>query len=267
LNIGDHHMTRHRWIAASLVLGLAATARAEGSEEAPAVEGARSLDGAEAARDGFFLPSTLSARVGETPAYASAFGGYDTAHQGPVAATTAEVRLWGPVALRAGAQYSSARGGARPSVGGRAQLLRQERHGIDGAVSVFYQPEGFTEPEGEIETFLSVGRRMGRLSVLGNLVYGQDPEGNERDGEIRCAAQAAAGRFTVGVDSRVRFAIGAQPSASAAAEPKLDLLAGPFASAMVGPVVLFAEAGPSLLRAAGGTTAGVAGVAGVGAVY
>ena len=67
--------------------------------------------------------------------------------------------------------------------------------------------------------------------MLGNLVYGQDPEGNERDGELRFASLYAVGRWTFGVDSRLRFAIGTQKSAMAQAEPKFDLLAGPVATA------------------------------------
>src|SRR4029079_84205 len=147
---------------------------------------------------------------------------------------TAEVRVWGPFALRGGAEDSPVRKEPRPTLGGRVQLLHQERHGIDGSLSVFYRPEGFTEPEGEIETFVSLGRRFDRLTVLGNLVYGQDPEGHERDGEVRFASLYAAGRWTFGVDSRLRFAIGTQKSAMAQAEPRFDLLAGPRSSAPVG---------------------------------
>ena len=107
------------------------------------------------------------------------------------------MRVWGPFAIRGGAEYSNVRKEARPTIGGRVQLLRQERHGVDGSLSVFYRPEGFTEPEGEIETFVSLGRRFDRISVLGNLVYGQDPEGNERDGELRFASLYARGPLVV----------------------------------------------------------------------
>ena len=81
---------------------------------------------------------------------------------------------------------------------------------------------------------MSVGRRFGRYSVLGNLVYGQDPEGHERDGEIRAAALGALGRWTLGLDSRFRFAIGSQQTAMARAEPSFDLFGGPVAGAVVG---------------------------------
>src|SRR6185369_2369165 len=150
--------------------------------------------------------STLAPRVGATAALAVGFAGYDGARSSPIGGATAEVRVWGPFAIRGGAEYSTQRKEARPTVGGRVQILRQERHGIDGSLSVFYRPEGFTEPEGEIESFISLGRRFERVTVLGNLVYGQDPEGNERDGEIRFASLYGGGRWAVGLDSRLRFA-------------------------------------------------------------
>ena len=75
------------------------------------------------------------------------------------------------------------------------------------------------------------------------------------------------GRWTVGVDSRLRFAIGSQKSATATAEPKLDLLAGPIVAATVGPVALFAQAGPSVVKLTSQTSAGVAALSGVGGVF
>jgi hypothetical protein len=259
-------------LASAIVLGIAGLARAEQQlepEPAPEVEKALTppAEIRAAVRDGALLPTTLAPRVGATGAVAFGFAGWDGARSAPIGSATAEVRVWGPFAIRGGAEYSDTRREPRPTIGGRVQILRQERHGLDGSLSVFYRPEGFTEPEGEIETFVSLGRRFERLSVFGNLVYGQDPEGNERDGEIRFASLYAAGRWTFGVDSRVRFALGTQRSAMAQAEPKLDLLAGPLAAATVGPVALFAQAGPSVLKLTDRTSAGVAALGGLGAVF
>jgi hypothetical protein len=252
-----------------LLAAVPAVARAAAEEDEPQVEKPLTPppDVTTVARDGAFLPSVLAPQVGGVPALAFGFAGYDGARSAPIGSATAEVRIWGPIAIRGGAEYSSVRREPRPTIGARVQLLRQERHGVDGAVGVCYRPEGFTEPEGEIETFFSIGRRFDRLAVLGNLVYGQDPEGNERDGEVRLASLYAAGRWAFGFDSRLRFAIGAQRSAMAAAEPRFDLLAGPVASAAVGPIALFAEAGPSVLKVTGDTSVGVAGLAGVGSTF
>ena len=256
-----------RIVSIAVILGAAAAARAQ--EAVPEVELPMTPlpEIATAAREGALLPSTLAPRVGATGALAFGFAGYDGARSSPIGGATAEVRIWGPFALRGGAEYSTDRRVARPTVGGRVQFLRQERHGLDGSLSVFYRPEGFTEPEGEIESFISLGHRFERLSVLGNLVFGQDPEGNERDGEIRLASLCGVGRWALGLDSRLRFAIGAQRSANAAAEPKLDLLAGPVAAAAVGPVALFAQAGPSVLKMNRDTSVGVAALGGVGSVF
>jgi len=250
---------------------LTVVARAAGAEEAPqeapdvVVERAPSID--VAAQAGLLLPLALTPRVGDVAAIGMGLGGYDSARRTGIATAAVEARIWGPIALRAGAAYSASRDGARPTVGARAQLLQQSAHGVDGALGVFYRPEGFTEPEGEIETFICVGRRWDRLSLIGNLVYGQDPEGNERDGEVRLGALYGKQRWTFGVDSRMRFAIGAQRSAQAMAEPKFDLLAGPIATVTVGPLALLAEAGPSILRVGGQTSVGVVAMAGIGAVF
>ena len=221
-----------------------------------------------AAGAGDFLPSTLTATVGATAVVAFGSGGYDFARRGPLIDSAVEARVWGPFALRAQSTYSSDTTRMRPSVGGRVQVLRQEAHGIDGALTVFFKTEGFTEPEGEIETFISVGRRFGQLAVLANVVYGQDPEGNERDGEARFAAYRQSGRFLVGVDSRVRFAIGTPHGHAALTEPKFDVAAGPVATFATGPLALFAEAGPSAFQLNGSDLrAGVAALAGLGAAF
>jgi hypothetical protein len=262
------HLGRITVTAVLGVLAVAAQARAQ-AQEAEGIEKAMAPppEIGTAVRDGALLPSTLAPRVGATGALAFGFGGYDGARSAPIGSATAEVRVWGPFAIRGGAEYSSIRREPRPTIGGRVQLLHQAKHGVDGSLSVFYRPEGFTEPEGEIETFVSVGRRFERVSVFGNLVYGQDPEGNERDGEVRFASLYAVGRWAFGLDSRLRFAIGTQRSAMAMAEPKFDLLAGPLAAATVGPVAFFAQAGPSVLRVTNSTSTGVAALAGVGSVF
>jgi len=221
-----------------------------------------------AASDGAFLPETLSARLGSVPVFAFGSGGYDSSRGGPLIDSAVEVEIWGPFAIRAQTTYSNDTDRMRPSIAGRVQLLRQEKHGIDGALTVFFKTEGFTETEGEIETFASVGRRFEQVSVIGNLVYGQDPEGNERDGEVHAAAFHQSGRVLVGLDSRVRFAIGTQHGHAATTEPKFDLMGGPVATIAAGPIAVFAEVGPSAFQLADNPTkVGVAALGGLGAAY
>lgn len=221
----------------------------------------------QAVRDGAFSGLTMPARVGSTRAFAWGFGGYDSTRSGAIFDSAAEVALWGPVALRGGATYSNDTNRMRPSVGARVQLLRQDRHGIDGSVSIFFKTEGFTEGEGEIETFASIGKTFEEFSLVGNLVYGQDPEGNERDGELRAMIFHTRGRFSLGVDGRARFAIGTQHGKAASVEPKFDATGGPLATVVLGAFALFAEVGPSALSLGGGTKVGVSGFGGVGSTF
>jgi hypothetical protein len=156
----------------------------------------------------------------------------------------------------------------RPSVAGRAQLLRQEKHGVDGSVTVFFKTEGFTETEGEIETFASIGHRFPGLSLVGDLVYGQDPEGNERDGEVHAAAFRHYKWLFYGIDSRVRFALGTQRGRAATTEPVFDFIGGPIAMTATGPIAVFAQVGPSAFELANGPShLGFATLAGLGAAY
>jgi hypothetical protein len=221
----------------------------------------------QAVGEGAFSALTLPARVGTTPAYAWGLGGYDSSRKKAIFDTMAEVHLWGPIALRVEAVYSQDTQRMRPSGGARVQLLNQEKHGLDGALSVFFKTEGFTESEGEIETYASLGRRFEVVSVVGNLVYGQDPEGNERDGEVRATVFHQTGRFSFGADARARFAIGTQHGKAATVEPKFDALGGPMATVTVGPFAFFAEAGPSAFSLGGTTRVGVGGFGGLGSTF
>jgi hypothetical protein len=267
LNEAGADMKNIGWAIACALVAMPATLHAQQADadverEAPAAPTQRGMD------DGVFVPLTLAPEVGSTRAFASAHAGYDGATNSAIIESAAEASLWGPVSLRGGASYSNGTQRMRPSAGGRVQVMRQGRHGIDGSIAIFYKAEGFTEAEGEIESFVSIGRRIGRLSLLGNIVYGQDPEGNERDGELRAAVLHHAGRFVLGLDTRLRFALGAQRGRAATVEPKVDLAAGPLATVAVGSLALFVEAGPRLIRFADrGTAVGISGIGGVGAAF
>jgi hypothetical protein len=221
-----------------------------------------------ASDDGSFLPETLSARVGATKVFSYGSGGYDSSRNGPLIDSAVEAQVWGPFALRFQTTYSNDTDKMRPSIAGRVQLLRQERQGVDGALTVFFKTEGFTETEGEIETFASLGHRFSQVSLIGDLVYGQDPEGNERDGEVHAAAFHVHKWLMYGIDSRARFAIGTQHGHAATTEPVFDFLAGPIATAATGMGAFFAQVGPSAFELKDGPThVGVAALAGLGGAY
>lgn len=221
-----------------------------------------------ATADGAFLPQTLSARVGSVRMFAYGSGGYDSSRGGPLIDSAVEAHVWGPFALRFQTTYSNDTDKMRPSVAGRVQLLKQERHGVDGALTVFFKTEGFTETEGEIETFASLAHRFRLVTLVGDLVYGQDPEGNERDGEVHAAAFHQGRWLMLGLDSRVRFAIGTQHGHAATTEPVFDFMGGPVATVATGPVAIFAQAGPSAFELANSSArVGVAALAGLGGAY
>jgi hypothetical protein len=224
---------------------------------------------AESAGAATFAFFAQSAQVDRQRALAVGFGGYDGAARAGLFESDAEVTLFGPVAIRGGAVYSPTGGRLRPSVGGKAQVLRSALHGVDGSVGVFYRPEGLTEPEGEIEGFAAIGGAIGRTYLIGNLLYGQDPEGRERDGEVRLSALRPAGRrVLLGVDGRCRFDLGSDATKLAThGEPTFDALAGPAANVLIGPVALLAEAGASVRRLGGTTTFGPYAIAGVGTAF
>jgi hypothetical protein len=218
---------------------------------------------------GNFFSLTHSASLDAQSAYATAMGGYDGARRSGLFEATAEVRVWGPFAVRGGAVYTGDDQKLRPSFGARVQALHENRHGVDGAFGVMYRPEGLTEAEGEIEAVLSAGAHLGKNYLLGNLVYGQDPEARERDGEIRLAGlRPVTSNLFLGFDGRVRFDLGSETAGGLGrSEPKLDALVGPAATFLVGPVAFLVHGGASALRVRSEDSFGVFFLAGAGTAF
>jgi hypothetical protein len=112
---------------------------------------------------------------------------------------------------------------ARPTVGAAYQLIEPGRGATAARVTVAYKPEGFTEPEGEIEGVVLVAGRIGGGALRGRLAYGQDPEGRESDAEVGGSyLHAVGGGVLIGVSARYRGAIKVKTSA----EPRWDLVSG-----------------------------------------
>lgn len=123
-----------------------------------------------------------------------------------------EVQVFGPVRLVLrvdNVTASGTNGKARPGIGAAVQLLDERRHGIAGSAYLSYKAEGFTEGEGEIEGLMALAKQLGPVHGTLNLAYGQDPEGNERDGEAALGlhVEPVRGLFT-GVVGRFRDALG-----------------------------------------------------------
>jgi hypothetical protein len=225
----------------------------------------------ESARAGMFLPLTLGPRTDSQRGFAIVRGGYDSARSTGLVEGVADVTLIGPLAARLGVSYREANESAlRPSVGLRLQPLNQADHGIDAAVGIFYKPEGFTEAEGEIEAVLSFGRTFDRVGLFGNVVYGQDGEGIERDGELRLAGQYEwTPRLQAGLDARVRFDMGeegreAEAKRATNGEASFDVVVGPVASYAFDRFAVLAQVAASVVaRERDSTLAGVLFLAGL----
>ena len=128
---------------------------------------------------------------------------------------TGEAQLVGPVRLVVHVE-DAFRDTARPGIGVGVQLLDERRHGAAATAYLHYKTEGFSEPEGELEAVIALGKQLGRLHAVVDVAYGQDPEGAERDGELAIAAQVEArpGLFT-GAAVRYRDALGTTKEAIA----------------------------------------------------
>jgi hypothetical protein len=235
---------------------------AQDTEQPPAHSTARSAEA------GIFLPLTLGSRVGDQSAYVTTLSGYDSARKSALMEGSTEISLVGPLGLRAGAVYTDAGSTLKPTFGLHVQALRQDKHGVDGSVGVFYKPEGLTEGEGEVEAVFTIGRREGRWGMFANVVYGQDPEAAERDGEVRLAAlYSLSERVQAGLDTRLRFDLGSdQTKRRAKLEADFDLMAGPTASWVLGPIALIGQTGMSAVRITD-LRLGMVALGGIGAAF
>ena len=127
----------------------------------------------------------------------------------------------------------------RPGVGAGLRWLDGD---ITSSAYVFYKTEGFTEPEGEIEALLSFERKFGAVRASANIAYGQDPEGNERDGELAVVAhvEPRTGWF-IGGTARYRDALGSTKEAVIR-----DGFAGPTTTLTLGAFALSLNAGVAM---------------------
>lgn len=126
-----------------------------------------------------------------------------------------EAHLVGP--LRLTARVANVFGErARPGIGAAVRLLDERGSGIAASVYLQYKTEGFAEPEGELEGAIAIAKRLGSVRTSLAIAYGQDPEGNERDGELAIAAQLAVRTdLFAGVVARYRDALGSTKEAIA----------------------------------------------------
>jgi hypothetical protein len=149
-----------------------------------------------------------------------------------------EVNVWGRVraAVRLLDAFSDK---PRPGVGAGLRWLDGD---TTSTAYLFYKTEGFTEPEGEVEALLSFEHAFGAVRAGANIAYGQDPEGNERDGELALVAhvEPRTGWF-VGGTARYRDALGSTKESVIR-----DGFAGPTTTLTLGAFAISVNAGVAM---------------------
>lgn len=154
----------------------------------------------------------------------------------------------------------------RPGIGGSVHLFDEPRHGVDATAYLLYKAEGFSEPEGEIEALAAFGHTFGAVRAVANLAYGQDPEGNERDGEVAIGLQLQPiEQLFAGLVGRYRDSLGSRGELGVVR----DLFAGAGATYALGRFGISGLAGLSEIEtsAAGSFEGGAAASLTVGAAF
>jgi len=248
------------WLLAAVAVcsSLASAARAEplplpqqADDEASSSPRPR-FDAAASARQGMMLPdlvapgSDRASRVTST-----AWSGVDSARKSVVLRSFVDAHVYERLSVRAGVAYMpdpTARS-AQPMVGLKLQLLRESKQGIDMSVGGFYRMDRFTSEEGLMQAMLALGGHVGKVGLFGNLVYGQDAEGDDYEAEgLFALLYGVTPAFQVGFESRGRFKL-ASTDVKRRSEPapRVDVAIGPTLSYALGPVALLAQAGGSTL--------------------
>jgi hypothetical protein len=205
---------------------------------------------------------------------ASSFGGYDSAAKAPIASLYTEVKVVPRLVLLAGAAWAvpnalgQGGGEMRPQLGARVQLLNQAKFGVDMAAGFMFREDKFGAEDGLFQGSLSFGRRFDRVSTVMNVVYGQDGEGDDHEGEVHLAVLAdVAQHFHVGVDSRATRALAStDPRRAQLGTPTGTLIAGPLAAFTYGPIAIMTEVGMSEVWVAS-LKSGVVAMGGLGTAF
>jgi len=218
-----------------------------------------------------FLASTASAVVADSASVTAAWGGYDGAARTPTAAIGTELRLVRRVSLLAGVSYGSTNmsdAGLRPQLGVRVQFLEQRRAGVDASAAFLFRQDRFTTEDGLFQGAVALGRTFGETSAVLNIVYGQDGEGDDHQGELRLAGlRRVRGGLHLGVEARyMRSLASTDPHRAALGTPSMELMAGPLVAYTSGAWALMVEAGFAAQRTTQLQT-GMTTLGGVGAVF
>lgn len=196
------------------------------------------------------LPGALSAELGaETHAVGSGWAGYDGASRNPVASATAEAWIVPRLSVMAGFGSTTQPGEVRLRAEGgvRLMVLDQQRYGINATVGFLYRQDRFADEEGTLEWSATLSRRFGATLALVRLLYAQDGEGDDHEGEIRAAVvRDITSALRAGVDARARTSLGSSdPHRMEHSNPTFELSVAPVLAYTVGRWSVMGEAGVS----------------------
>lgn len=224
--------------------------RALPPQSPPAPESPKTDSTVDAAAGGVLSPFSVAASLPRAAA-AIALGGYDSAAGSFRARAATEARLLPVLALRLEYEHGPANGPSdRVSLGLRASFLNQAQHGLDLGAMAFYQPRDFRD-EGNVVGGLSLARRFERLTLVLNPLVGSDPEGDDRSFELRFAGLYRT-RFPLvfGLDSRGRYNFSSDQKRVGNWGVDWDAQAGATVALGIGPLLVTALMGPSLIQRA-----------------
>jgi hypothetical protein len=192
------------------------------------------------------LPLTMTPSGGFT--YGVVSSGYDGARGVAMYNLYADAKVFGALSVRAGYASPDLSGSGSALFGPRFQLFEQQRHGVDVGVALFYMPQNIYD-EGLIVGRLSLGRRFGRLHLVGHVGYGQDPEGDDHQAEAAAGALFRIGNGCfIGFDGRVRALVATSDAKHARlSEPVRDAMFGPMLTYRLGLFAVVAQGGASAL--------------------
>ncbi|HKA86891.1 MAG TPA: hypothetical protein VKE22_04460 [Haliangiales bacterium] len=197
-----------------------------------------------------FMAVTAPARLADALVTATTWAGYDGAIENPRVSVSVEAGLLHGLAIAVGAESSTGGKGEltlRPLIALRLQVLEQEATGVDATAAVTYRQDRFELDGGFLQGTIALGRRFDRLSLVLNLSYGLDPEGDDREGEVCAAARVEVGSgIYLGVDGRYRHDLGStDPNRAERGRSESETLAGATAAYAHGSWALMLEAGMS----------------------
>jgi hypothetical protein len=150
--------------------------------------------------------------------------GYDGAQQRAEATGLVEARLVSRLSVFTAVTYGEeSTGASRPAIGAAFQITDPRTTVLGARISTAYKPEGFSEPEGELETIAVLSHLFARDVARAFVAYGRDPDGRESDVEAGAGfLHRVDDNWIAGVTTRYRYAIALKDPTG----PKWDFIGG-----------------------------------------